>query len=127
LNLSQEAVAKAIEKSHKVRLSAAYLSMIENGVKTNLTVKLINALLAHFNLPLNAASSLFIQAPPLPAYAKTESSASFREAIDEYPVEEPQLPEEARQALKEFRDFLHYKYDENRKLEQCPQIPFSNR
>lgn len=117
MNLSQEAVAKAIEKSHKVRLSAAYLSMIENGVKTNLTVKLINALLAHFNLPLHAASSLFIQPVPLPEYPQTEANPSLREAVDEYSAE---LPEEAKQALQEFSEFLHYKYAKNSKLEQIP-------
>lgn len=117
MNLSQEAVAKAIEKSHNVRLSAAYLSMIENGVKTNLTVKLINALLAHFNLPLHAASSLFMQPASLPAYPKPEAHTSLREAADEYPAE---LPEEAKQALQEFSEFLHCKYAKNSKLEQIP-------
>ena len=115
LNLSQENAAKSIEAKYKVRLSAAYLSMIENGVKTNLTVNLINALLDYFLLPLNAASSLFAGTHQLPEYGKEEPACFVRESQRTYPSEGIRLPEEARQALKEFHDFLQYKYDTSKK------------
>lgn len=113
LTLSQETAAKAIEAKYKVRLSAAYLSMIENDVKTNLTVKLINALLDFFNLPLNAAASLFTPAFQLPGYSGEQTVRSVRET-PAYP-EDLNLPEEAQLALKEFHDFLQCKYNGSKK------------
>lgn len=115
LNLSQESAAKSIEAKYKVRLSAAYLSMIENGVKTNLTVNLITALLDYFLLPLTAASSLFIGTSQPSQYGKEEPACSFHESQEAYPSEGLRLPEEAQLALKEFRDFLQYKYDSSKK------------
>ena len=106
LNLSQEAAAKAIEAKYQVRLSAAYLSMIENGVKTNLTIKRINALLAFFQLPFHAAASLF----PLSGPLSQEPVPTVRETPERYLPEDTELPPEARQALTEFQDFLEYKY-----------------
>ncbi|MDU4961329.1 MAG: XRE family transcriptional regulator [Sporomusaceae bacterium] len=113
LNLSQEAAAKSIEKSYQVRLSAAYLSMIENGVKTNLTVKLINALLSRFRLPLSAASSLFAVTPD--EYGRQGPAGAVKEAGPLYPEDEV-LPEEAKQALLEFREFLRYKYKQKKSV-----------
>lgn len=52
--LSQEAAAKEIEKLYPgVRISGPYLSMIENGTKTNLTVNLIDALISYFKISHN--------------------------------------------------------------------------
>jgi repressor LexA len=48
--LSQEVAAKEIREKYNVRLSSAYLSMIERGERDNLTSKLENALRDYFGL-----------------------------------------------------------------------------
>lgn len=114
-NLSQEGAAKSIEAKYKVRLSASYLSMIENDLKTNLTVKLINALLDFFNLPLNVAASLFTRPVVFPD-CNPGTRLAFRESGCDYPPrplskqQPPELPQEAQRMLDEFHDFLLSKY-----------------
>ena len=107
-NLSQEDTAKAIEKKYGIRMSPSYLSMIENGTRENLTVKSLNALLDFFNLPFESALSLF----------KASSNANY--LLEEPARYEPHsvkcrdeldhLPDEAKQLLKDFSDFLVEKY-----------------
>ena len=59
MHLSQEEAAKAISVKYKgVRLSPAYLSMIEGGSRTNLTTDLVKALCKYFQLPSNAVNYL---------------------------------------------------------------------
>lgn len=50
--LSQDAAAKLIRQKYGVRLSAAYLSMIERGERKNLTLKLENALKDFFDIQI---------------------------------------------------------------------------
>jgi transcriptional regulator with XRE-family HTH domain len=59
MDISQENASKLIEKQYGVRLSPSYLSMIESGQRTNLTVDLIKALIEFYNLPLSTIKSLF--------------------------------------------------------------------
>lgn len=53
--LTQDDAAAAIRQKYGVRLSSAYLSMIERGERTNLTTKLENALKDFFNIQLTKA------------------------------------------------------------------------
>lgn len=107
-NLSQEDTAKAIEKKYGIRMSPSYLSMIENGTRENLTVKSLNALLDFFNLPFESALSLF-KASNNANYLLEEparygaNSVKVRDELDH-------LPDEAKQLLKDFSDFLIEKY-----------------
>jgi transcriptional regulator with XRE-family HTH domain len=58
--LSQEFVAREVEQKYQgVRLSGPYLSMIENDIKNNLTIRLRDALLDYFNL--SGQDSLFTE------------------------------------------------------------------
>lgn len=53
MGLTQDEAAAAIRQKYGVRLSSAYLSMIERGERTNLTLKLENALKDFFNIQEN--------------------------------------------------------------------------
>ena len=102
-NLSQEDVAKAIEKKYNIRLSPSYLSMIENGTRTNLTVNLLSALLDFFNLPFETTLSLFMK----PAF----KNAYFFETTCKYQIDElANLPEEARRSLEDYKEYIIKKY-----------------
>jgi transcriptional regulator with XRE-family HTH domain len=63
MNLSQEEAAVKIRNEYRVRLSPSYLSMIENGQKTNLTTNLEKALCSFFNVP-HPTSEKFVYTPP---------------------------------------------------------------
>jgi transcriptional regulator with XRE-family HTH domain len=56
---SQEEAAKAIRDRYNVRISGPYLSMLENDVKTNPTIELVDAILNYYQLPVEAILSLF--------------------------------------------------------------------
>lgn len=106
--LSQEDVSTNIEKKYGVRLSASYLSMIESGVRTNITVNLLNALLDYFDLPLVAANSLFSK-----SLTEQPQGLLVKEAGDQYDVKARKvllLPESARQCMAEFEEYLINKY-----------------
>ncbi|BBB91004.1 MAG TPA: helix-turn-helix domain-containing protein [Methylomusa anaerophila] len=115
--LSQEDVSKAIEKKYGVRLSTSYLSMIETGMRTNLTVNLLNALLDFFNLPYTAAASLFSRLESIPEYSPgrepatvvLESKAPFPSNTDNQ-IAIDDLPSDAKRSLNDFYEFLLYKY-----------------
>lgn len=114
LQLSQEDASTAIEKKYGVRLSASYLSMIESGVRTNITVNLLNALLDFFNLPVEAAASLFCK----PITDKHPQEAQVMETWERYharpPLRRPEdlarLPDHAKWCLAEFQEYLITKY-----------------
>ena len=110
--LSQEETAATIGKKYKVRISASYLSMIESGVRTNISLKLLNAFLDFFNLPVQSASSLF-EKPLWPG----NNEKIFREVPDTYGedciLNKEQLavlPSEARRFLREFQIFIWERY-----------------
>jgi transcriptional regulator with XRE-family HTH domain len=114
LLLSQENVATAIEKKYQVRLSASYLSMIENGARTNLTIKLINALLDFFNLPVQTTASLFCK----PFTTDNSHVSNILETSAHYHISPSflttdqlaLLPHEAKLCLAEFQAFIWTKY-----------------
>lgn len=64
--LSQDEAAERIRKKYGVRLTASYLSMIENGTKTNMTVNLIKAMIDFFSLPVESTYNLFATKKVLP-------------------------------------------------------------
>lgn len=51
LNLTQDEAAQTIRNKYGVRLSSAYLSMIERNERTNITTKLDEALRDFFSIP----------------------------------------------------------------------------
>jgi len=110
-SLSQEDVAKAIEKKYHIRLSPSYLSMIENGSRTNLTVNLLGALLDFFGLPLETALSLFAQ-PALKSSYLFEASKTYGGFSGEGQAGGALdgLPEEARRSLADYTEYIIEKY-----------------
>jgi len=111
--LSQEDAAKAIEKKYRIRLSPSYLSMIENGTRTNLTVNVLSALLDFFNLPLETALSLFAQPASRNRCFLEEKSTYTRSRNDNQIDELANLPEEARRSLDEYKEYIIKKYQRN--------------
>lgn len=65
MGLSQEAAAKEIREHYQVRLSSAYLSMIERGERVNLTTKLEHALRDFYNIKLDSQVESFYRLPIL--------------------------------------------------------------
>lgn len=113
-NLSQEDVSRAIEKQYRIRLSPSYLSMIEKGTRTNLTVNLLGALLDFFNLPSYTVLSLFA-IPALNNECCHETKKLYglspqREEMDAL----ANLPEEARRSLEDYKEYLIIKYTGNK-------------
>lgn len=104
INLSQEDASKMIERKYAIRLSASYLSMIENGTRTNITINVLKALLNFYNLPFSAAFSLFpnIVAEKNQSYAIDSPDINTRIA---------NLPEEAKRSIDEFTRYIIEKYN----------------
>lgn len=108
--LSQEDAARQIEKTYAIRLSASYLSMIESGTRTNITVKVLRSLLHFYKLPLSAAGSLFSQADA--------GQTKIAEAATPYRLDPlliraehlAALPAEARHTLQDFIAFILARY-----------------
>lgn len=113
-SLSQEDVAKAIEKKYCIRLSPSYLSMIENGTRTNLTVNLLGALLDFFDLPLETALSLFA-IPALRNLYLFETQKTYGHSSGEQPdgSDLDDLPEEAKRSLADYKEYIIKKYKKN--------------
>lgn len=65
MGLSQEAAAKEIRNRYRVRLSSAYLSMIERGERVNLTTKLAHALREFFQIDREAPVQSYYRLPIL--------------------------------------------------------------
>lgn len=65
MGLSQEAAAREIRKLYGVRLSSAYLSIIERGERVNLTTKLDQALRDFFKLITEPAVQAYYRLPVL--------------------------------------------------------------
>ncbi len=104
LGISQEAAAKEIERLYPgVRISGPYLSMIENGTKSNLTTKLVKALLDFYKLPAYFATSLLI-----------DNSDDSNIPASLPPTGDPMndLPPEALQEIEEFKAFVRHKYQD---------------
>lgn len=83
MGLSQEAAAKAIRNNYQVRLSSAYLSMIERGDRDNLTSKLEKALRDFFKLNAGPALQSYHHCPVLGAI-RTGVPLSAQESYPEY-------------------------------------------
>jgi transcriptional regulator with XRE-family HTH domain len=117
MQLSQEEAAKAIEKNYGVRISTSYLSMIETGMRTNLTVNLITALLKYFQLPASIATHLFeTKAYPI-EYRENNKKTAFQDQPSPYCghsqgqlIALDNLPHEARHSLCDYYEFLLSKY-----------------
>lgn len=65
MGLSQEAAAKEIRDRYDVRLSSAYLSMIERGERVNLTTNLEHALRQFFKIEPESAAKAYYCVPIL--------------------------------------------------------------
>ena len=121
--LSQGSLAKILQKNYNVRVSSSYLSMLETNARDNPTVKLINALLHYFSLPLVATTSLFYPAAtkaPTGSLserrshnAQQEIAAALSEDFLAFPKEN--LPKEALVSLRDFHAFLIAKYGSDSK------------
>ncbi len=103
MNLSQDDASKMIEKKYAIRLSAPYLSMIENGMRTNITVNVIKALLDFYSLPFSAAASLFQN-------IIAEKKVPYTVSSPETETQIANLPEEAKRSIDEFTAYIITKY-----------------
>lgn len=108
--LSQEDAAKLIERNYSIRMSASYLSMIESGVRTNITVNVLKALLDFYKLPFSAAASLLCyQTTGQTRVAETEPAYQALLSVESSRLET--LPPEARQMIDEFVTYILFKYE----------------
>jgi len=120
--MSQAVLADKIRKQYKVRISTSYLSMIETNVRTNVTTNLINALLNYFELPLEAAHSLFIgcKQPAIYDDASTDtkiihesqSHYSAKKRLNQTLKFDVKLPPEVEKPLQELYNLLAAKYSQ---------------
>ncbi|CUH96500.1 hypothetical protein P22_2590 [Propionispora sp. 2/2-37] len=108
--LSQEDAAKMIERNYAIRMSASYLSMIENGARTNITVNVLKALLDFYKLPFSAATGL-LSYPTTGQHRVAETAPPYHSQppIDNSRLEK--LPAEARRMIDEFISFILLKYE----------------
>ncbi|MDL2280488.1 helix-turn-helix domain-containing protein [Selenomonadales bacterium OttesenSCG-928-I06] len=125
--LSQESLAKIIREKYHVRMSAAYISMIESNVRTNLTVNLLNSLLDYFDLSIEDTKSLFKSSLYDVSYNYKNKKELVAEQELAYEIEgscnnlessylqkQSTLSAESKRALKDFYDFLLLKEQKNK-------------
>jgi transcriptional regulator with XRE-family HTH domain len=117
--ISQAALAKRIKKQYNVRISTSYLSMIETNARTNLTVNLINALMEHLDLPMEAAHSLLTgskqsakhdAAPDVKTAYETQIPYTGGKDVNQLTKFNAKLPPEVEEPLEEIYNLLVAKY-----------------
>ncbi|MDL2280476.1 helix-turn-helix domain-containing protein [Selenomonadales bacterium OttesenSCG-928-I06] len=117
--MSQGSLADVIRSKYNVRVSAAYISMIELNVRTNLTINLIDALLDYFDLTVEDAAGLFSASAkkvsydkkPVPNYVFEKETNYDAEDVCtesdlEYMLQNNELSKESKKELQDFYEFL---------------------
>ena len=120
--MSQGSLAEVIKNKYNVRVSAAYISMIELNVRTNLTINLIDALLDYFDLTVEDATGLFSRSLRKVSYNKQLASNYINEKETKYGEIEScselelkcmlkydNLSAESKKELQNFYEFLLFK------------------
>ena len=119
--LSQDMAAKEIEKLYPgVRVSGPYLSMIENGSKTNLTTNLIAALIDFYKLPPDFALTLFKNTINKNSMATEEPCRYNITTIAAHNDLDPlaDLSPEARKSVEDYIEFARKKYPKKEDKQQ---------